>query len=264
MTKTVIASVVAVIAICILVVAKLPSAKKVDVLDKDVVAPIVVSTPTQDPSLNVGKLKLTRVTGTEDNVILLNTEITDLSVDAVISKLDELAKTQTEVYLIITSPGGSVVDGNKLVAYIEDSPLEINTVCEKFCASMGFHIFEAGKKRYMVGHTVLMAHPPSGGARGTIPEMLSQLNAIRRLTDELDARVAQRAKLKYADFSIDVLKNLWVTSNEAVKMGLADSLIHITYPIKNGKTFNTEQELLKQGVKLDKLSTKYPLLQQDN
>jgi len=205
------------------------------------------------------KIPLVKVKASETNAILLDTEVTDESVDVVIDKLNELSSPNKKVYLIITSPGGSVIAGNKLIAYIDNSEMDIITVCQQVCASMGFHIFESGKTRYMVGHSILMAHPPTGGARGTLPEMLSQIDGIKRLTDELDIRTAKRAKLSYDKFSVDVLKNLWVTSNESYNMGLSDGLIHISM-LNKSKAFSAQEELLKRGVEVESISEALPML----
>lgn len=208
---------------------------------------------------NEVKIPLIKVKATETNTVLLDTEINDESVDVVINKLNELSSPNKTIYLIITSPGGGIIAGNKLIAYIDNSELNIITVCQQVCASMGFHIFESGKKRYMIGHSLLMAHPPSGGTSGTIPEMLSQINAIKHLTDELDIRTANRAKLSYEKFSVDVLKNLWVTSNEAYNMGLSDGLIHISM-LNKDKMFSAQEELLKLGVEVESISEALPML----
>ena len=209
------------------------------------VTPTVANT---DKSLAVKELPVTHVDAAAGQVILLNTQIDQHSVEIVISKLEEAKNSQSRVYLVITSPGGSVFAGNKLIAYMESSELEINTVCSQVCASMAFHIFEAGKTRYMEGKSLLMGHPAAGGAEGTLPEMLSMLNAIKLLTDRLDAKIAQRAGIPYHKFELMVLKNLWVETPDAIKMGLADKVIHLNYNRDSRGLIDMAEELRKRGI----------------
>lgn len=206
-----------------------------------------VITPVRDEVIGVteNNISVTRITPALGQVVLLNTEINSESIEIVLAALRARETLFKYVYLVITSPGGSVLAGNKLVSYIENGPLEVRTVCSQVCASMAFHIFEVGKIRYMEGHSLLMAHPASGGAQGTIPEMLSMLNAIKLMTDRLDANIAKRAKIAYKDFELDVLKNKWVETPEAIKQGLADHLVHLSYSKNDTSMFNTDNVLKK-------------------
>lgn len=205
-----------------------------------IASPVVTNT---DPDLTVTDLKVTRITPAEGQVILLNTEVTEESMDEVLGQLQSLGGKRA--YLVISSPGGSVFAGNRLVSYLENTDQDVQTVCSQICASMAFHIFEAGKKRWMEGHSMLMGHPASGGAQGSIPNMLSMLNAIQLMMDRMDANIARRAKIQYKDFQVSILKNLWVETPDAIKMGLADGLVQLTYSKNDVGIFNT-QEILKQ------------------
>lgn len=209
---------------------------------------VTPTTANVDKNLITKDLPVTHVDAAAGQVILLNTQINPESVDIVISKLEEAKNSQRQVYLVITSPGGSVFAGNKLIAYMETSKLEINTVCSQVCASMAFHIFEAGKIRYMEGRSLLMGHPAAGGAEGTVPEMLSMLTAIKLMTDRLDAKIAQRAGIPYHKFELMVLKNLWIETPDAIKMGLADKMIHLSYDRDSRMVIDMAEELRKRGI----------------
>lgn len=222
-----------------------------------VVTPVVAKA---DPDLIVSDVKLTRVSPNGNQVVLLNTEVNEDSVDAVINQLTENESRNEKIYLVISSPGGSVFAGNRLVSYLENTASDVHTVCSQVCASMAFHIFEAGKTRWMIGHSLLMGHPASGGARGTVPEMLSMLNAIKLMTDRMDAKIAARAKIAYKDFELEVLKNLWVETPDAIKMGLADGLIHLSYKNNDVSVFNTSEHLKELGIKTKQTKEIFPQL----
>lgn len=186
-----------------------------------------------------------------ENVVLLNVGISDESVEQTIQSLQEAGDT---VYLVIDSPGGSVFAGTKLVNHIRFSGQKIVTVCESICASMGFHIFEAGTRRIMSDKALLMGHPASGGARGNIHEMITMLTAIKDYTERMDRYIADRAKIPYEKFELMNLKNLWIESNDAVKMGLADEVAYVNYPRSksSGSFISIREELIKKGIEVDK------------
>lgn len=189
--------------------------------------------------VSIDPLSVLRIEASPEQIILLNTEVNETSVNLIINRLNHTP--EKKVYLIINSPGGSVVSGAKLIAYIQSSPVEVDTVCTEFCASMAFHIFEAGKKRYMFDRAFLMGHPASGGASGTMPNMLSMLNAIQRMMDRLDGAVAARAGIPRDQFNVMVLNNIWIESPDAVRMRLADRIIFLAYDMPTDSGFPGEE-----------------------
>lgn len=169
-----------------------------------------------------------------DQVVYLQTDVNKGSVDKVINDLEKARQSGlTHVYLVIDSPGGSVFDGAKLVSYIKASSLEIDTVCETLCASMAFHIFQTGTRRLMLDKAILMAHPASGGARGTVEEMKSMIDMVKLYVDRMDADTAKRAGVPVEAFKVRVLNNMWLEARDAVSEKFADEIITLEY-IKSG------------------------------
>lgn len=191
-------------------------------------------------------LAVLKVAASAEQIILLNSEVNEESVDIIIQQLNRSSAAQ-RVYLIITSPGGSVIAGAKLIAYMRSSAVQVDTVCTELCASMAFHIFEAGKKRYMTDKSFLMGHSASGAAQGTLPNMLSMLQALNLLVERMDASIAKRANIPIEKFQVMMLRNLWVESVDAVNMGLADGIIHLTYKAAPGELFDVDGELRKRS-----------------
>ena len=171
------------------------------------------------------------------NVIFFDVPVEATSVDEAVSILSTLSG---DIYLVLNSPGGSVIDGARLINYIKHSGKNINTVCDNFCASMAFQIFEVGKKRYMVDNAMLMAHPASGGAQGTIENMASMLNSFKKYIDRMDAETAARSGIEYSKFKAMVADNVWVDTSDALQMRLADDMIflELEYPVMKQATPN--------------------------
>ena len=65
------------------------------------------------------------------------------------------------MYIYLSSPGGSVLEGNKLIDQIRTLQLSsVQVVCiADFAASMAFVIFQSCPNRYITTSSILMQHP---------------------------------------------------------------------------------------------------------
>lgn len=187
------------------------------------VSPPRASTKASTPTV----IKVDQLDVDSSQVVMFEEDVNYTSVGKAISQLKAVLKSNDKAYLFIDSPGGSVFDGAKLLAFIEGSKKPVYTVCVGMCASMGFHIFEAGKKRYMTTNAVLMTHPAAGGLRGTVPEMKALLELIERFTAAMDAKIAKRAGLSKEQFELMNLRNSWLMADEALGLRLADSIVNV-------------------------------------
>jgi len=164
------------------------------------------------------------------NVVYFDTEVVGITVDVAIDALEAALKTtEGTVYLLISSPGGSVFEGTRLTDFVEKSG-RIDTVCVGICASMAAHLHQVGKHRLMTGKSVLMFHPASGGLSGTVPEMKSLLSMIDSYTARLDAKIAKRSGIDRERFNVLVTRNLWAEAEDAMKMKLADGVVTVSVP----------------------------------
>jgi ATP-dependent Clp protease protease subunit len=193
------------------------------------------------PSLD--KLEVTRIEVDPEQIILFNTQVNYQSVSMTIDRLNELeAKGYNHVYIVLDSPGGSVIDGANLIAYMKASKMRIDTVCQGICASMAAQIHQVGKKRYMTDKSILMFHPAATRIGGKIEEMLNQLITIKKYVDRLDAEVAARAGIRYETFKQMLVSELWVESVDAIEMGLADEIAYLfNKPGTNPLIFNLKK-----------------------
>ena len=203
------------------------------VLDKtpkveDVPTPTVKEFSKSDVAPSLDSITVKRIEVDPTQVIVFNTQVSYEAVNLTIARLEELtALGFKQAYIILDSPGGSVIDGANLISYMKSSKMRIDTVCQGICASMAAQIHQAGKTRYMTDKSILMFHPAASRVGGTIEEMLSQLNTIKKYVDRLDAEVAARAGIKYETFKQMLVSELWVESVDAVEMGLADKIAYV-------------------------------------
>jgi ATP-dependent Clp protease protease subunit len=181
--------------------------------------------PVQQEGIKQKNFNVSKVTANASDVVLFNTPVTEESVDMAIALLS--GTSGNVVYLVLKSPGGSVIDGARLINYIKYSGKNIVTVCDNLCASMAFQIFQVGKKRMMADKAILMAHPASGGAQGIIENMYELIHSIKMYVDRMDAETATRSNIPYDKFKMMVFNNIWAETPEALSLGLADGVIYL-------------------------------------
>lgn len=171
--------------------------------------------------------KNTAIYTSADSVVHLNGQVNFESIEFVLSQLEELRKRgKKEVLLVISSPGGNVMAGMKLISYMNNNPdLKINTFCVDLCASMAAFIFQYGKKRHMNPSAVLMFHQVSGSVSGTSGQMQSILNLIIKLEQELVEYVLTRSGvISKREYELNAKDDWWITGREAVELNLTDGL----------------------------------------
>jgi ATP-dependent Clp protease protease subunit len=140
------------------------------------------------------------------------------------------ASTKGEpVYLLIDSPGGSVVTGGAIVSAIEAASVPVYTVCLQLCASMGAMIHQYGSKRYTVSRSILMFHDASGGFIGSFEHIASQMKMINRFVHKMFANVAKRSGQNYKDFASRVGGEIWVDGEDAVDLKYSDEVVNVIH-----------------------------------
>lgn len=171
----------------------------------------------------------TDITLTSGNTVTLRGPVTSESVGGVISELNQLSKVgeaSVPIYLVLNTPGGSVFAGLELMQYLNTVRRPVHVV-SIFAASMGFHILQSSKVRYITKYGTLMSHRASGGFEGDIPQQVnSRLNHIVDLTNQMDIQVVSRTKGKYTLKSYqDLIRDeYWSVGASSIKDGFADKI----------------------------------------
>jgi ATP-dependent Clp protease protease subunit len=174
---------------------------------------------------------LIKVKVNKSRVIYLDEEVTFASSNRVSNSIKEMASKSSEpIYLLIDSPGGSVLDGTLIINEMEASSAPVYTVCTQLCASMAAMIHSYGAKRYSVDRAILMFHPASGGAEGQVPNMLSQLTTLQRYTDKLVANVIARSRVSKEEYNTLVAYEMWVDAEDSYTKGLVDGIVSLDIP----------------------------------
>ena len=145
----------------------------------------------------------------------------------------------TEILVRINSAGGSMIDGYSIFSAIKNSKKPCNTIIDGLGASISGIIFQAGKVRRMNDFGKLMLHDPSIGCPY---EMLStkQRTMIDSFKDTLITILKNNSKLDETRIAEMLSAETWLTSSEALELGLCDEVVN-TGRVLN--SFDTEEIL---------------------
>jgi ATP-dependent Clp endopeptidase proteolytic subunit ClpP len=132
------------------------------------------------------------------------------------------------IFLLLDSPGGSVLTGARLISAMQTSKAPIFTVCTNMCASMAFMIHQYGVKRFALDRAILMSHPATVGYEGDVDRISSFIGTIKRYTNKLEAEVAQRMGLSFQAYKQKIQNEYWVDAEDALKDNVVDQLVNIT------------------------------------
>lgn len=210
----------------------------------------------------------------EKNTVTLVGPVDSMSVGVAmqdLSKISELGRTSDPIYLVINTPGGSVMSGLQLIEYMNSLRRPVIVVVNSLAASMGFHILQHSPKRLVTKFATIMSHRAHGTFDGDIPQQITnRLKHVIDLTSKMDEHVVSRTKGKqtaksYAELVRD---EYYSVGSDAIRDGFADEVVKI----KCDKSLNVYADRLVQilpfivaKVKISKcpLITK-PLINQDD
>lgn len=176
-----------------------------------------------------------RLTLKPENVVLVLDEIDE----SALSIADEIMRKERdgakELYVLINSPGGSVLDGAMIISAMEAVKIPVYTVCLQLCASMGAMIHSYGKERYAVDRAILMYHPASGGLSGSVPQMSARLKWISEYVLKMDAFIAKRSKISLDEFLRKIESELWLDAEDATRANFNDRIVSVDLKLEKDK-----------------------------
>lgn len=173
----------------------------------------------------VQKLKLKEVTVDWQRTILIEGAITDNNVGPVVEFLVQLEQTSEPIYVIINSPGGSVLAGEKIISAMESAKGPVFTICDGLCASMASLILEYGSQRYATNRSIVMLHDAAMRAEGNLARMNREIALMQRKVDKADEYICYRSKIDCKQFRAEKLNEIWLDSEDAYAKGLLDGII---------------------------------------
>ena len=139
----------------------------------------------------------------------------------------ESQDSKKDITLYINSPGGLITAGMAIYDTMQYVRSDIQTIVVGQAASMGSLLASAGTKgkRKMLPHSRHMIHQPLGGTRGQATDIEIHAKEILRWKEELTKIYEKNTGQPLDKLKADMERDKFMTSEEAVKYGLADKIV---------------------------------------
>lgn len=165
----------------------------------------------------------------KDNHIALNGPVTSESMATLMAQLNSLAiknSNNNDIYLVLYTPGGSVMDGQMFIDFAKSQNFKIHTL-SLFSASMGFHIAQNLDQRYVLPSSTLMSHPAyASGLEGEIGGSLNNsVKYLEQMIKQLDLTASFRMGLSYNDYRSSIDNELWSYGFNTITDKVADKVV---------------------------------------
>jgi ATP-dependent protease ClpP protease subunit len=155
-----------------------------------------------------------------------------------IRALDDSGKSP--IYLVINSPGGSVLGGAQIITAMQDVKSPVYAICIQLCASMAFMIHQYAKERYMTDRAILMSHQASMGVQGEFEQIRSRFNMLLDYVAKLEVPIAKRAGLTIQEYRRLIDNELWIDSDNATVKKFNDAVVVMRS--SGGRSFSIKPE----------------------
>ena len=139
----------------------------------------------------------------------------------------ESQDSKKDITLYINSPGGLITAGMAIYDTMQYVRSDIQTIVVGQAASMGSLLASAGTKgkRMMLPHSRHMIHQPLGGTRGQATDIEIHAKEILRWKEELTKIYEKNTGQPLDKLKADMERDKFMTSEAAVKYGLADKIV---------------------------------------
>ena len=172
-------------------------------------------------------------------VYRFNNDVNEVSVAdcmAVLARWHRMYPNQA-FEIVISSPGGSIIDGFALFDFIQEMKRKGHTITTKsigYAASMAGVLLQAGTKRVMSKESWLLIHEASFGAGGKMGVVEDAVKFVKKLQERILNIYAERASKVEGGKSAKSVRNLilknwkrtdwWISSEEALAHGFVDEV----------------------------------------
>lgn len=177
-----------------------------------------------------------------ERIIFIGEDIDDELANSIVAQLlylDTLNHTPIKMY--INSPGGVITSGMAIYDTMNLIKSPVYTFALGQACSFGAILLTSGQKghRYALPHARIMIHQPSGGSIGQSSDIQITAKLIDGMKQELAQILADTTGQPLKKVLKDSDRDLWMTSEEALKYGLIDAIVS---PRSMKKSTDNEKE----------------------
>jgi len=166
----------------------------------------------------------------KDRIVIVGQPIMDDLANLIIAELLylEVEDKESEIYMYINSPGGSVTAGLAIYDTMQHVKPPISTICMGQAASMAAVLLAAGQKskRFALPHSRILIHQPLGDLPlGQASDVKIHAEEMLRLRDELNKILAFHTGQKIEKIEKDTDRDFFMGPQEAKEYGIIDEMI---------------------------------------
>ncbi len=184
---------------------------------------VVERTPTGERAFDVFSRLLS------ERIIFLGTEIDDGVANVIIAQLLHLAAQDAEhdIGLYINSPGGSYTSLMAIYDTMQFIKPDVSTFCMGQAASGAAVLLASGAagKRFVLEHSRVLLHQPSGGGEGTVSDLSVQAHEVLRIRAQVEQVLSRHTGQEVSRLRADTNRDKVFDAHETVAYGLADDIV---------------------------------------
>nr|WP_240894993.1 ATP-dependent Clp protease proteolytic subunit [Kineococcus siccus] len=174
----------------------------------------------------------------QQRIIFLGTEVRDEMANAICAQMLLLAAEDpdSDIYLYINSPGGSVSAGMAIYDTMQYIKPDVATIATGLAASMGQFLLCAGApgKRSALPHAKIMMHQPLGGLGGSASDIKILAEQIILTKKQMAELIAQHSGRDFETITRDSDRDRWFTAEQAQEYGLIDHVVGRSSEVTGG------------------------------
>ena len=165
----------------------------------------------------------------EERIILLTVEINDDMASSIIASLLllESKDSESDIYMYINSPGGSIHAGLAIYDTMNFISNDVSTICVGLAASMGAFLLSGGakNKRFALPNSEIMIHQPLGQSGGQASDMEIAAKRIIYQKEKLNKLLALHTHQPLQKIQHDTDRDYYMNAKEALDYGIIDDII---------------------------------------
>lgn len=159
----------------------------------------------------------------KETILDLNYHIEDLSNKLMIMSIQN-GIDPIPIKLHIQSDGGEVFSAFSAVDTIKNCKVPVHTYIEGCAASAATIISVAGHQRFITRNSHMLIHQISSGFWGKMNEIEDEMKNLALITKYVMNIYKENTKLTMKQMKEIFKKDLWMPSDECLKMGLVDEI----------------------------------------
>ncbi|MFP4512723.1 MAG: ATP-dependent Clp protease proteolytic subunit [Acidimicrobiales bacterium] len=176
-----------------------------------------------DPSMDIFNRLL------KSRIVYLGSEVSDHVANLITAQMLFLEgeDADTDIWLYINSPGGSVTAGMAIYDTMQLVQPKVGTICLGLGASMGQFLLCAGEPgmRFALPHARILMHQPLGGVQGQAADIAIQAEQMAYTKQLMAERIAYHTGQSVDQITQDSDRDRWFTAEAAREYGIIDKVI---------------------------------------